>query len=340
MNDAFIKAIEYSLPEKVLTNDELAELYPEWTAEKIEKKTGIRERRITEDGETSLDLAEAAAVKLFNNSSLNPEDVDFVLLVTETPDYVLPSSACVLHGRLGLPEACGALDINLGCSGYVYGLSLAKGLICANIAQNVLLLTADTYSKIIHPLDKSTRTLFGDAAAATWVATDGFAKLVDFDLGSRGVDYNKLIVPAGMFREPKNDSTAIAEEDDNGYSRSREDVYMNGADVMSFSIDVVPKSVVTLLERNGIQKEQVTRFVFHQANEFMLGYLRKKMRIDPNSFEISMADIGNTVSSSVAIALKRAMERDEESMAGAVVLSGFGVGLSWASALLEMEVKA
>ncbi|WP_165249483.1 ketoacyl-ACP synthase III [Adlercreutzia sp. ZJ141] len=336
MLKSYIKAVEYHLPQDVLVNDDLAKLYPEWTAEKIEGKTGIRERRIAAEGETSLDLAEAAARKLFECSDLKPEQVDFLLLVTETPDYVLPASACVLHGKLGLPEACGALDVNLGCSGYVYGLSLAKGLICAGIARNVLLLTADTYSKIIHPMDKSTRTLFGDAAAATWVASDGFAEIIDFDLGSRGADYDRLIVPAGMFRNPKSELTGMVEVDENGYARSKENVFMDGTDIMSFSIDVVPKSVEKLLERNKMNKDQVDRFVFHQANEFMLGYLRKKMRIPADRLEVSMGDIGNTVSSSVPIALKRAMDKGSISEGARVVLCGFGVGLSWGSALLRI----
>ncbi|WP_172135173.1 ketoacyl-ACP synthase III [Adlercreutzia sp. ZJ473] len=336
MPESYIRSVEYYLPRNVLANDDLAKLYPEWTAEKIEGKTGIRERRIAAEGETSLDLAESAAIKLFERSDLRPEEVDFLIFVTETPDYVLPASACVLHGRLGLSEACGALDVNLGCSGYVYGLSLAKGLVCADIARNVLLLTADTYSKIIHPMDKSTRTLFGDAAAATWVAAEGFAEIVDFDLGSRGAGYDRLIVPAGMFRNPKSELTGIVEVDENGYSRSEENVFMDGADIMSFSIDVVPKSVDKLLERNGVGRDQVDRFVFHQANAFMLGYLRKKMRIPADRFEVSMGDIGNTVSSSVPIALKRAMGRGGIPEGGRVVLCGFGVGLSWGSALLRI----
>ena len=336
MNDAYIKQIEYHLPKHVLDNNELAALYPEWTAQKIKDKTGICERRIAAADETSLDLAQQAVEKLFISSAIEPEDIDFLILMTETPDYVLPASACVLHGRLGLPESCGALDVNLGCSAYIYGLVLAKGLIRSGMARNVVLVTADTYSKLINPMDKSTRTLFGDAASATWLSSEGDIRIGETDFGTRGSGYGSLIVPAGMFRTPSDASTAEVVEDENGYSRSKDNLYMNGQDIMAFSIDVVPKSVAIVLEKAGIQINGIDRFVFHQANSFMLNYLRKKMKIDTDKFETSFSDIGNTVSSSIPVALKRSMERGEFPAQGNVVLCGFGVGLSWGSVLLEI----
>lgn len=338
MTEAYIRQIEYHLPEKVLGNDELAELYPEWTAQKILDKTGIAERRIAAEGETSLDLAGAAVGKLLDGGGPAREDVDFLILMTETPDYVLPASACVLHGRLGLPEACGALDVNLGCSAYVYGLVLAKGLVASGAARNVVLATADTYSKLINPMDKSTRTLFGDAATATWISDAGGIRIAEADLGTRGTGYGSLIVPAGMFRTPSTPVTAAVVEDEDGYSRSQDDIYMNGQDVMSFSIDVVPKSVRALLAKAGLEMGEVDRFVFHQANAFMLGYLRKKLKIDPARFEMCFSDTGNTVSSSVPVAVRRCMDRGEFPERGCVVLCGFGVGLSWGSVLLDCGV--
>lgn len=340
MKEAFIRRITYHLPEKVLTNDELAALYPEWTAQKILDKTGITERRIAAEDETSFDMAERAVGKLLAEGSLAREDVDFLILMTETPDYLLPSSACVLHGKLGLPEACGAFDVNLGCSAYVYGLELARGLIATGTARNVVLATADTYSKLINPMDKSTRTLFGDGASATWVSDSGDIRIAASDLGTRGSGYASLIVPAGMFRTPSDESTAVVVEDENGYSRSKDDIYMNGQDIMSFSIDVVPRSVAALLEGEELSMEDVDRFFFHQANAFMLGYLRKKMRIDPDRYEMSFSDIGNTVSSSIPIAMRRCMDRGVFPERGNVVLCGFGVGLSWGSTLLKVgEVR-
>jgi 3-oxoacyl-[acyl-carrier-protein] synthase-3 len=168
MANAFIKHISYSLPEKILTNEQLVADFPEWTVEKVAKKIGVKQRHVVSENETALDLAEKAANKFFEEHKIARESIDFLLLCTQSPDYFLPTSACVLQDRLGLPASCGALDFNLGCSGFVYGLSLAKGLIAGNIAKNVLLITSETYSKHLHPKDKGNRTIFGDAAAAPW----------------------------------------------------------------------------------------------------------------------------------------------------------------------------
>src|SRR5665647_684105 len=169
---AYIKSISYYLPEEVLTNEKLVELFPEWTVDKIASKIGVTSRHIAAVNETAADMAVCAAENLFTEHAIDRSSIDFVLLCTQSPDYFLPTSACLLQNRLGLSTTCGALDFNLGCSGFVYGLSLAKGLITANIAKNVLLLTAETYSKHIHPKDKGNRTIFGDASAATLVSTE------------------------------------------------------------------------------------------------------------------------------------------------------------------------
>jgi len=180
---AFIKAITYVLPDKEVTNEDLVSEFPEWSVEKIADKVGINRRFVVEENETSADLAVKAAEKLFQkNPGIERNAIDFVLFCTQSPDYFLPTSACVIQDRLGLPTSCGALDFNLGCSGYVYGLSLAKGLILGDIAHNVLLLTSETYSKFMHPKDKGNRTIFGDAGSATLISTDGFAEIGNFSL--------------------------------------------------------------------------------------------------------------------------------------------------------------
>lgn len=175
---AYIKAIDYYLPETILTNEDLVREFPEWSVDKIATKIGIEQRCISEQHETSLDMAVEAAEMLFkNNSEIQKNDIDFVLFCTQSPDYVLPTSACIIQSRLNLLTTCGALDFNLGCSGYVYGLAMAKGLICSGIAKNVLLLTGETYSKYLHVQDKSNRTIFGDAASATIISTTGSAEI-------------------------------------------------------------------------------------------------------------------------------------------------------------------
>src|SRR5438309_11485134 len=164
-----ISAIEYFLPEKIVTTADLSAEFPDWSVEKIDAKTGIQERHIAAPGECASDLAVAAAQKLFESKACTASDIDFLLFCTQSPDYFLPTTACLIQNRLGIPTTAGAYDFNLGCSGYIYGLGQAEGLIATGQASNVLLLTAETYSKFIHPRDRSVRTIFGDAAAATLI---------------------------------------------------------------------------------------------------------------------------------------------------------------------------
>ena len=201
MNKAYIKGISYYLPEHVLTNEELVREFPEWNVDKVADKVGINSRHIAADNETAGDMAEKAARALFNEYKIRPNDIDFLLLCTQSPDYFLPSTACVLQNRLGIPTSAGAFDYNLGCSGCIYGMAIAKGLIAAGIAKNVLLLTAETYNKYLSPDDKSNRSIFGDGAAACLISTEGFAKIGDFILGTDGVGADYLIVRTGAARK-------------------------------------------------------------------------------------------------------------------------------------------
>lgn len=302
-----IKAIEYVLPKEVLTNEQLELLYEDWTAEKIYEKTGIKQRHVVKEGELASDLAVEAATKLFDSKVICPSEVEFILLATQSPDYILPTTACILQDRLGIPYSAGALDYNLGCSAFIYGLALAKGLIAGGIVTNVLLITTETYSKHINKLDKSTRTIFGDAAAATLICKgENVHEIGEFDLGTDGSGADNLIIPAGGMRMPKTEETCIKKIDDNGSTRCNENLYMNGAEVFNFTIKRVPTTVDNVLNKSYLSKDNIDLFVFHQANKFMLDFLRKKMRIPAEKFYINLEDIGNTVSSSIPIALKRA----------------------------------
>lgn len=324
-------------PERVLSNEALAHDFPDWSAEKIFEKTGIKERRIAGRDQTAGDMAFEAAKNLFEQGAISAEDVDFIILCTQAPDYILPTTACVLQDRLGISRACGALDINLGCSGFVYGLSLAKGLIETGSAKCVLLLTADTYSKYIHPKDKSVRTLFGDAAAATAIiasSSDEYG-VGPFVFGTDGAGAKNLIVEAGMYRQPKTPMTATETEDPFGNVRTAEHLYMNGAEVMAFSLVEVPKAVDKLLNNAGLTKENIDFFVLHQANKFMLDALRKKLKVPPEKLPILVEDCGNTVSSTIPLALFK-LKRDGRLQSGQqLMLVGFGVGYSWAACILN-----
>ncbi|HEY7329093.1 MAG TPA: ketoacyl-ACP synthase III [Gemmataceae bacterium] len=332
---AAVTAIDYHLPETVLTNEDLARDFPGWTPGKIADKTGILERRIAAPEECASDLAAAAARKLFASGACRPEDIDFILLCTQSPDYFLPTTACILQERLGLPTSAGALDFNLGCSGFVYGLSLARGLVETGQASNVLLLTAETYSKFLHPDDRSVRPLFGDAAAATLVQArpdappDGLPWIGPFVFGTDGKGMENLIVPAGGMRRPHREQTSSAS------LPSGDHLSMNGPEIFTFALAVVPQAVHTLLTRAGKTIDDVDLFVFHQANRYMMEHLRKKLSIPAEKFVVALSHVGNTVSSTIPIALKETFDRGLLPAGKLVLLVGFGVGYSWSATLIR-----
>lgn len=329
----FIKDLAYYLPSKVVTNEELVQEFPEWSVAKIADKVGVDERRVAASDETATDLAILAAEKLFTEGVVNRADIDFVLFCTQSPDYKLPSSACIIQDRLGLGTKCGAFDFNLGCSGYEYGLAVAKGLIMAGIASNVLLLTGETYNHYIHPRDKGNRTIFGDGASATVVSTDGFAEIGDFCLGTDGSGASNLIVKSGGARYPERFNNLIFDEDGNPISSDY--LNMNGPEIFTFTLTKVPKMVKEVLMKNKLEKEDIDLFVFHQANKYMLEHLCKKLKIEEEKFFDNLAMVGNTVSSTIPIALCDA--REQGMLKGNVLLAGFGVGLSWGATVIKVK---
>lgn len=331
--EAYIKGISYYLPQKVVTNDELVADFPEWNAEKVAQKVGIRQRHIADENETAGDMAFKAALTLIDEYHINKEDIDFILLCTQSPDYFLPTTACILQRQLGLRTDIGALDYNLGCSGCVYGLALAKGLIKAGIARNILLLTSETYNKYIHPKDKSNRSIFGDAAAAALVSRDGFAEIKEFSLGTDGRGQGNLIVKTGASRYPNKEN--IITIDDDGHIKASDYLYMNGPEIFTFTLDAVPPLVIQTLAKNSVEKDNIDLFVFHQANKFMLNTIRKVCMIPKEKFYIDLEDTGNTVSSTILIALKNAIQKSEITIGQQVLIAGFGVGYSWGGCVLQ-----
>lgn len=333
MKKVYLKAVSYYLPKLLLTNEDLVKKFPEWTVEKVASKIGINERHIVTESETASDLATLAAEKLFDEYSIDKSTIDFVLLCTQSPDYFLPTSACLIQSRLGLSTSCGALDFNLGCSGYVYGLSLAKGLIAASIAKNVLLLTAETYSKYLHPEDKGNRTIFGDGASASLISSDGFAEIGNFCLGTDGRGAENLIVKSGGLRFPNRLNDLSFDESENPISGDY--LYMNGSEIFNFTLEAVPILVNETLDKNTLNKEDIDLFVFHQANKYMMNFLRKKIKIDEEKFYYYIENVGNTVSSTIPIALKEAMRDDRIIDNNKVLIAGFGVGYSWGGVTLQ-----
>lgn len=329
---AEIRALATYLPERVLGNDELAALFPSWPAEKILEKTGIRERRIAAPTETAADLAFHAADKLFDSGDFAREQVDFLILCTQAPDHILPTTACILQDRLGLRKNIGAFDMNLGCSGFVYALSVATGLIASGAASNVLILTADTYSKYIHLQDKSVRTLFGDGAAAAIVSRSATGRVGPFVFGTDGSGAGDLMVEAGGFRTPRCAETALETEDSTGNVRSRDNLFMHGANVMNFSLREVPRTYKKLLELTGLTADTVDHVVLHQANKFMLDALQRKLGLPADKVPRRYEDVGNTVSSTIPFVLADLQKSEQMAPGTNIILIGFGVGLSWAGA--------
>jgi 3-oxoacyl-[acyl-carrier-protein] synthase III len=338
--NAAIHAVEYHLPAEPLSNAALARQFPDWAAEKIEAKTGIVNRRLAAPDECASDLAVRAACKLFERPACRPDDVDFLLLCTQSPDYLLPTTACIVQHRLGIPTSAGALDINLGCSGYVYGLSLAKGLIETGQARNVLLLTCETYSKFMDRGDFNVRALFGDGASATLIqaepadAGDGRGCIGPFVFGTDGRGAENLIVRRGGTRHMAADQANAA---DSGIDNARDPsaLFMNGPEIFTFTLKAVPDCIEKLLAKAGIDIGEVDLFVFHQANSFMLEHLRKKLQIPVAKFVYAMEDCGNTTSSTIPIALCREASNGRLRHGSLLMLVGFGVGYSWAAALLR-----
>jgi 3-oxoacyl-[acyl-carrier-protein] synthase-3 len=324
MTYAAIQAIEYYLPPAVLTNEQLAVDFPDFSADKIFVKTGIRERHIASADQFSSDMAILSANRMFDNQKINRIDVDFLIFCTQTPDYLLPTTACMIQDRLGLKKTIGSLDVNLGCSGFVYGLSIAKGLIESKQVKNVLLLTADTYSKLMERTDKSVRTLFGDGAAATLVANVSAHSqcITPVMFGTDGSGWMNLCVRGRGVRS---------------YEEKGADPYlrMQGPEIFSFTLDAVPKLITELLLRENLAILDIDMFVFHQANYYILEHLRKKIGIPADKMLLSMDFCGNTVSSTIPIALKEAQNHQKLVNCHKVMLVGFGVGYSWAAAIVD-----
>ncbi len=326
--------IKSFLPSRIVTNSDLEQEFPEWTAEKIEEKVGILSRHVASEKETALDLAEQACLGLFREHPEVKDSVDYLLLCTQSPDYCLPGNSSILQDRLGLPASIGALDYNLGCSGYIYGLSLAKGLLVSRISKGVLLVTAETYTKRINQKDKGNRSIFGDAATATFLTEKDAESIGDFVLGTDGAGAENLIVRNGgmRFREGATEEKTYG----SGNIYTDDDLYMDGPEIFNFTIDIVPSLIKKTLKKNGLEQKDINLFVLHQANSYILNFLRKINRIPENQFYLNMKNTGNTVSSTIPIALEDGFKSGLIHAGDKVLLAGFGVGYSYGATILTV----
>ncbi|QQT30838.1 ketoacyl-ACP synthase III [Sphingobacterium multivorum] len=316
---SYLKHISVYLPHRNVTNEDIAEMFPSWESSKIFEKVGIKNRYVADSKEGVADMAVAAIRNLQIETGIDLSQIDYFLLCTQSPDYQIPTTACIVQHRVGLSNNCGAIDINQGCSGYIYGLSLASALVSSGIANNVLLVTADVYSKHIHNSDKGNMSLFGDAATASLISSDGKYEIGKFSLGTDGSGYDKLIIKnSGLF------SKSLNQDDPENF------LFMDGAAVFDFTAKRIPQLIEVNLVLNGLAKDDINLFVFHQANTFMLNFLRNRIKIEKNRFLINMENYGNTVSSSIPLAFKDSFDGENRN----VMMVGFGVGLSWGAVVL------
>lgn len=326
-----ILGIAAALPNCVVTNRELASAHPDWDIDRVAVKTGVLERRWATEDETSLDLGERAAATLLER--FGSDEIDALLFCTQTPDHPMPPNSTLLQTRLRLPKSIAALDFTLACSGYVYGLWLADSLVRSGAARRVLLVTAETYSKLMHENDRGPVTLFGDGGAATLVGT-GSGRIGSFELGSDGAHSEAFEVPAGGARQPRTADTCVVRVDDHGGNRSAEHLHMQGQKVLDFVKREVPKCIDRLLQRERIQLDDIALVVSHQASKMSLNYLRRALRIPSEKMFEHIETVGNTVSASIPIALHAAESAGRLRAGDRILLVGFGVGLSWGATIV------
>lgn len=323
--------VEYYLPEQVVDNSYFRERFPQWNVDQTALRTGVLERRIARHDETAYDLALAAAKKLLEKNPILHDKVDGVIFCTQSPDYLMPSNAFLLQRDLGLRKDILAFDYNLACSGFIYGLVMATSFIRSGVAKNLLLVTADTYSKYMAEDDRATRMLFGDGAAVSWIgnAEDcetqplirSFGK---FLLSSDGGGWDEFVIKSGASRQPPSYLNSP------GYN---DKITMNGLRVLNFVNDRVIGQVRGLLSSSGLNAVEIDQFLFHQASGLALNSLQKKLKIRGDQMFSNLATVGNTVSASIPILIKDYFLQNTLPKGSRLLLSGFGVGYSWGSML-------
>lgn len=336
VNNVSIRGIQCAVPGSVVPNDHFYSVFNEGEVRKISSMTGVFSRRIIDKDTCTSDLCVAAANKLMQELDWEPSSVEAVFLVTQTPDYRLPATSCIIQDRLGISTECAAFDINLGCSGYVYGLWLASSLVTTGNIKRVLLLVGDTISKMSSPFDRSTTLLFGDAGSATAIEYDADAPVISFVLGTDGSGRDSLLISGGGYRKPSSAETVVRKALPDGSMRAEEDLYMDGGEIFNFTIQRVPPLTKALLEEAGKTANDVNYYILHQANEFIIKHLSKKLGLADSQVPTSLGGYGNTSSASIPLTIAAELEEDLKENCRDVALLGFGVGFSWGGALTRI----
>jgi len=320
-----IKSIEYYLPPTTEDGNVLKKENPDWSIEDIEKKTGVDVRYISAPEQTATDMAALAAEKILS-SGLQKKEIEFLILITQSPDYALPTSACILQDRLGLDKSCMAFDVNLGCSGFIYGLAIGGSLIETGLAKKGFVICSETYTKYIDKSDRTCRPLFSDAASAALLSSSDHNDIGPFEMGTNGAGFNNLILPSSGTRV--NDQQADEKK-----------LFMDGSEVFMFAMDMVPKCVTALLDKSRKTIKDIDLFVFHQASKLVIDNIIRRLRLPKEKVFVNYHRIGNTVSASLPIALKDAANGKRLKKGDQVMLVGFGAGYSWGACLVQWSVN-
>lgn len=333
-NGVGIKAMSACVPPDIVYNKDLGYLIPQEEIEKVIDNIGIEQRRIAADDVTASDLCFKAAQQLMNDNNIEPDSIDVLLFMSQTADYRIPATSCLLQHRLGLRRDTVCFDISLGCSGFLFALSTAFAYASLPGINRVLLLDGETFSKIVNRRDKVDWPLYGDAGTATLVEKGDFGEST-FMLYTDGSGEKVLKIHAGM-RNPITAESLVEREQEEGNIRNDLEVFMDGMDVFNFAISKVPKSIKQLLKETGNTIDEVDYLVFHQANRFMMDFFVKKLKVDAERVPFCISKYGNTSSASVPLTIASELAGKLDG-ANRVVLSAFGAGLSWGSALVHMN---
>ncbi len=324
MPHAQIGPIAVHFPAQVETAEVWQAEHPEWHIPELMEKTGIERRYIAAPNETAADLAYQACQKLFSDHNIDPASIDYLMLCTQSPDYPLPTTACLLQDRIGMRTNSGAIDFNLGCSGFVYGLGLAQGLIASQQCKRILLVTAETYTKYVDQDDRALRPIFSDAAAATLIESSPTPSLIGFEFGTDGKGADTLIVSDGGARcaqqaiQPKR------------RKRWNSRLYMDGQSLMDFTVVAIPELIRSILAKSQLSLPDIQQLLMHQATRKMLEMLQQALQVDGSRLPIRLANRGNTVSSTLPILIEDLRAEGVIQAGQNHMLIGFGVGWSWA----------
>jgi 3-oxoacyl-[acyl-carrier-protein] synthase-3 len=337
-NNIGIAGLAAAVPLNTIDNYNYTAHFPKEDIQKIVDKIGIKERRFAPEGMCSSDLCFAAAEKLITDMNIDKSEIDLLVFISQTPDYRMPASSVILQNRLGLSKNTAAFDLTLGCSAFVYGLSVVFSLVQAGFIKKALLLDGETRSRIYSPKDRNTAFLFGDGGVAAIIEKDSKYGESFFSLNSDGSKETYIKIDAGGYRNPSNINT-VAEKivDEHGNIRTDEHGYMNGADVFNFVISEIPTDLKNLYEFAGETKENIDYFVFHQANSYMNNYLAKKLKLNLEKVPSCIESFGNTSSVSIPLTIVSQLQNQLKDRKNKLLLSGFGVGMSWASSILNFD---